>query len=255
RRSAACASCLNSASSRVFSTRSIRTRSCSVGAPAHAGPPAASNAATTTPKSPHGRTDAVIANASCRKGLESLSLLLGAETLDQHVGRGGLDDLVELGPVAGDEADALDGDVVGEPAIAAPRDPVVDGDLGAALAQEARAHRRVVAIDGLADERDPLAAVLLDATHVRALQQRGEQSYELVPVRHRHRVPVLAERAPGDLREVEDLRGHAAESLAPGPRVGPQLAVVENGDHVVDAAAELFGGLAGGGRPRQAHAQ
>src|SRR5438477_2955159 len=212
RRSAACASCLNSASSRVFSTRSIRTRSCSVGAPAHAGPPAASNAATTTPKSPHGRTDAVIANASCRKGLESLSLLLGAETLDQHVGRGGLDDLVELGPVAGDEADALDGDVVGEPAIAHPRDPVVDGDLGAALAQEARAHGRVVAIDGLTDERDALAAaVLLDATHVGALQQRGEQSYQLVPVRRRHRVPVLAERAAGDLREVEDLRGDAAQ--------------------------------------------
>src|SRR6185369_5864582 len=42
-------------------------------------------------------------------------LLLRLELLDEVLERGGLDDLVELGAVVGDEAHALDIDVVDEP--------------------------------------------------------------------------------------------------------------------------------------------
>src|SRR5206468_11140265 len=56
-------------------------------------------------------------------------VLLGPHLLDEvRVGRGG-DDLVELGAVVRDQADALDDDVVDEPSVAALVHPIVDRDL------------------------------------------------------------------------------------------------------------------------------
>src|SRR5438552_10583049 len=101
---------------------------------------------------------------------------------DRLLVRGGLDDLVELGPVVGDEAHALDIDVVDEPSVPALEHPVVDRDFGALLGGEPGLDRRHVAIDGIAGVRDLLAAVPLDLRAVRALEQVGEHGHELLAI-------------------------------------------------------------------------
>src|SRR5262245_6711672 len=95
------------------------------------------------------------------RGLDEL-VLLDLHLANELGVRRRLDDLVELRPVVGDEADALDDDVVDEPAVGTLQHPVVDRDLGAALGVDARLHDRLVAVERVAEVGDLLAAVELD---------------------------------------------------------------------------------------------
>src|SRR5262249_18732835 len=114
--------------------------------------------------------------------LEGDLVLLGLHALHEvGVGRR-LDDLVELRAIVGDEAHALDADVVDEPALAPPEETVLDGDLGAVLGDDLRRHRRRVAVHPLASVDDLLAAVHLDLRDVRALEQIAEEEDELLPL-------------------------------------------------------------------------
>src|SRR5438270_371985 len=113
-----------------------------------------------------------------RRGLDEL-VLLDLHLPDQLRVRRGLDDLVELGPIVGDEADALDDDVVDEPTIAPLQHPVVHRDLAATLGHDARAHHRLLAIQRIAEIGDLLAAVELDPRDVRALEEVREEPHEL----------------------------------------------------------------------------
>src|SRR6266850_4085325 len=74
--------------------------------------------------------------------------------------RGGPHDPVELGAIVRDEADALHEHVVGEPAIAAADETVVDGNLGPLFRDELRPDGRGLALDRLACVDDWLPAVL-----------------------------------------------------------------------------------------------
>src|SRR5262249_60467204 len=77
-------------------------------------------------------------------------LLLRLHLLDEVLKGGGLDDLVELRAVVGDEADTLDDDVVDEPAVALLEHPVVDGDFGALLGDDLGPHDGLIAFAGVA---------------------------------------------------------------------------------------------------------
>src|SRR5262249_27573032 len=85
--------------------------------------------------------------------------LLGLHLAHQLPVRRGLDDLVELGPIVRDQADPLDDHVVHEPAVTLLVHLVVDRDLGTVLGGDARAHGGLVALDGVAEVADLLAAV------------------------------------------------------------------------------------------------
>src|SRR5262249_32460544 len=99
---------------------------------------------------------------------------LGAEALDELRVVSGLEDLVELAPVVGDETHALDRHVVNLPP-GTPRDqPIVHGDLGALLGDDARADDGLLHVDALADVDDLLSAVELDPGDVRALEEIAE---------------------------------------------------------------------------------
>src|SRR6266446_6186545 len=143
--------------------------------------------------------------------------LLGLHLADQLLVRGGLDDLVELGPVVRDEADALDDHVVDEPAVAVPVHLVLDRDLGAVLGGDAGADRGLIAVDGVAEVGDLLAAVELDLRQVRALEQVGEEVHELPALAGRARLPVTSQRALGRLGEVEDVLGDLPDGRPPLP--------------------------------------
>ena len=106
--------------------------------------------------------------------------LLRLELVDELLERGGLDDLVELGAVVGDEAHALDIDVVDEPPGPLLEQSVVDRNLGAALGRDAGGDRGGIAVDALVGVRDLFSAVELDLGDVRSLEQVGEQRRELL---------------------------------------------------------------------------
>src|SRR5262249_15662526 len=116
--------------------------------------------------------------------------LLRLELLHERLVGLGLQDLVDLGPVIGHEADALDDDVVHEPAPVLLVQPVVDGDLGAPLGDDPGLHGRVVAVDAVADVAHLLALVELDLADVRAIEQLGEQPDELLPLLWGTGIPV-----------------------------------------------------------------
>src|SRR5207249_7102841 len=67
--------------------------------------------------------------------------VLGPHPLDEIVVRGGLDDLVELRAVVGDQAHTFDDDVVDAPAVLLARQPVVHRHLVTLLGDDARLHR------------------------------------------------------------------------------------------------------------------
>ena len=62
---------------------------------------------------------------------------------------------------------------------------------------------------------DLLTAVQLDLGDVGALEQVGEEPDELRPLRLREGLPVAAQGATGDLREIEELIGDLANRRAP----------------------------------------
>src|SRR5258706_10528974 len=74
---------------------------------------------------------------------------------DQLLVRRPLDHRVELRAVVVDEADALDEDVIDDPAPRRPAlHPVIDVQVTALLGDEARANRRVAALHAVAEIRD-----------------------------------------------------------------------------------------------------
>src|SRR5919198_2847372 len=148
-------------------------------------------------------TAEVLADRQARRRAELF--LARLHLLDQILERGCLDDLVELRAVVRHEADALDDDVVDEPALALLEHPVLDRDLAAGLREQlARDHGRL-AVDLVADVLDLLAAVQLDLGDVRALEQIAEELHELVALLLRAGRPVATERALGRLAEIEDV--------------------------------------------------
>src|SRR6185436_15517269 len=171
-------------------------------------------------------------------------LLLALHLLHELLVGRSRDDLVELRPVVRDQADALDEDVVDEPLVAAEVHPVVDGDLGLRLGDQARLDDRAVGVGGFAHESDLLPAVELDLRDVGALEQIGEELDELVALGLGAGRPVARERALGRLAEVEDVLGHLADRGAAILRLARllELRVVEDLDGPIDLGPELVGG-------------
>src|SRR2546427_2546976 len=207
---------------------------------------AASSAPDTTPGSPQPRGPLVLLL------LDDLSHLRPHLPHELVVGRG-RDDLVELRPVVGDEADALDDHVVHEPLLALVEHPVVDGDLGPLLRHQPCADDRRLAVERLAHELDLLAAVELDSREVRALEEIREELHELLALGGRPAGPVPGQRALGRLREVEDVVGDLPDRGPPLLLLSflLQLGVLEELDDAGDLRAELVGRDAG---PRPAGA-
>src|SRR2546425_1986086 len=182
-------------------------------------------------------------------GLPAL-VLLGLELVGEHLVRRARNDPVDLRALVQDQADPLDGDVVHEPAVAHPVHAVVHRHLGARLGDELRADLGLVALDGVAEVLDLLAAAaLLDLADVGALEQIGEELDELVTLGRRAGLPVTGQRALGDLAEVERLVADLADG---GPPLLPPALLhelrIEHLQHALDAAAQLIGGRT---RPRR----
>src|SRR5438128_5834713 len=172
--------------------------------------------------------------------------LLLPHLLDEfRVGRGD-DDLVELGPVVRNEADALDEDVIDEPLVAALEHPVIDRDLRPLFGRDLRLDGRLVAVDRLPHIGDLLAAVELDLGDVGPLEEIGEELNKLLPLRRRPRGPVARQRALRGLVEVEGVVRDLADRGAPllGLPVLLQLRVLEDFEHTVDLGPKLIRGLA-----------
>src|SRR5262245_9250136 len=157
-----------------------------------------------------------------RLGLAALALrvladldLLGLELLDE-IGKGArLDDLVELCAVVRAEAHALDVDVVHQPLVPLLQEAIVDGDLSAALREEAGGYRGRVPVHALRQVLDLLAAVQFDLGDVRALEEITEERDELRTLLVGQGLPVAGEGAPSDLVEVEDVVGDLPDGGAP----------------------------------------
>src|SRR5262249_15663934 len=71
----------------------------------------------------------------------------GLESLDELGIAVGADHAIELRAVVGDEAQVLDEDVVGEPAVSLEGEPRLHGDLRPLGGDDARTHHRLVAAD------------------------------------------------------------------------------------------------------------
>src|SRR4029453_4149280 len=161
----------------------------------------------------------------------------------------GLDDLVELGTVVRDQADAFDDHVVHQPAVARLVHPVLDRDLAAALGDELGLHLGLIALDRVAVVGDLLAAVRLDLAYVRALQQVAEELDELVPLGRGAALPVTAQRATGGLAEVEDIVSDLADGRPAvlGAPLFLELGILERLDDAIDLRLQLVGRHSGHG--------
>src|SRR2546425_7508597 len=196
---------------------------------------AASSAPDTTPGSPPRGPPVLLL-------LEEL-LLLRLHLLHQLLVRRGRDDLVELGPVVRDEADALDDDVIDEPLVAPGVHPIVDGNLGPLLRHEPRTDDRAIEVGGLAHDTDFLAPVELDLRDVGTLEKVREEQDELVAFGLCPRRPVPRERALGRLREIEDVVGDLANGGPSLPLLTGlfELRVLQDLDRPVDLRTALVG--------------
>src|SRR2546425_1421572 len=159
-----------------------------------------------------------------------------AEPLDQVAIGAALEDLVELAPVVGDEADPLDREIVGQPAVAPTQHPVLHRDLAALPGHDTGADDRQLAVHRLAGEGDPLAVVELDLGDVGALEEVTEEPDDLPALGRRARLPVGPQRALGDLGEIEDVAGDLPESRPPlaGAQRAVHLGILEHAEHLVD---------------------
>src|SRR6266849_5274697 len=172
-----------------------------------------------------------------RGGVQGLLL----QPLAQRVVGLQADHAVELRPVARDEAYPADHHVVDPPTPVAHVQAVVERDLPAPPGHHLRAHGGEVPLDRLADERDPLAAARLDLRYVGALQEVPEERHELRLLLRWQRLPMLGERAPRDLLEVEHLTGDPPDLPRPvGHGSAGGLAVL---DDAQDADDRRFDGL------------
>src|SRR5882724_8781430 len=141
-------------------------------------------------------------------------VVLRLELRDEVRVAGALDDRVELRAVVGDEADALERDVVRPPALALREHAVVHGDGRALFRHDQGPDHGAVTVDHLAEVLDLLAGIILDLRDVRLLEQISEEARELLALRRGSRLPVQREAPPGDLAEIEDLVRHGADRPA-----------------------------------------
>src|SRR5438874_12830252 len=160
---------------------------------------------------------------------------------------GALDDRVELRAVVGDEADALERDVIGAPAAPLREHAVVQRDRRALLRHDQGPDHRGIAVERLPDVLDLFAVVILDLRNVRVLEQVPKQARELLALRRGACLPVQREATPGDLREIEDLVGARPGRAAPLERLRLFLErrVGQDAQDPVDRAAQLVGWWAG----------
>src|SRR5947209_16976604 len=157
------------------------------------------------------------------------------------------DHAVELRPVARDQAYPADHHVVDPPASVAHVEAVVERDLRAPPGHHLRAHGGEVPLDRLADEADPLAAARLDLRHVGALQEVPKERHELRLLLRRQRLPMLRERAPRDLVEVEYLTGDPPDLPRPvGHGSAGGLAVLDDAQERTTAASTASRGPTAG---------
>src|ERR1700730_9867969 len=112
------------------------------------------------------------------------------EPSHQFLVRGRPNDAVELGPIARDEADVLDQDIVDEPAIRLLQQARLNWYLRPILGHDQCPHDRTVAVDFLPHVLDLPAAVLADPGQVPALEEIPEQLHKLPPLRRRALRPV-----------------------------------------------------------------
>src|SRR5262245_3782798 len=169
-----------------------------------------------------------------QRSLLQRSLLLGSELGEQLLEGRLLDDAVELRPVVGDQAHALDHHVVGEPAVTGRMHAVVDGNLGPGFRNDLRAHGGPIAVERLTDVLDAIAArVSLDLADVGALEKVGEELHELVALGGGAALPVAAQRSLRQLAEIEQLVGDRPDGSAP---VGRPRFLLERG--VLEARQE-----------------
>src|SRR5438093_4830753 len=141
--------------------------------------------------------------------------VLGPHPLDEIVVGGGLDDLVELRAVVGDQAHTFDDDVADAPAVLLARQPVVHRHLVTLLGDDARFHRGLVAVYGLAHVRDLLTLVEVDLADIRRLEEIAEEPDELLALGRRTLLPVRSQRALGRFLEVEETVRDATDLRAP----------------------------------------
>src|SRR4029453_6875671 len=88
------------------------------------------------------------------------------EPLQQLIDATRTDDPVELGAVVGDEAHALDDDVVDHPAAVVPLHAVLDGDLAALVGRHPGRYRRLGAVDLRVEIANLLTVVGVDLLEV-----------------------------------------------------------------------------------------
>ena len=176
--------------------------------------------------------------------------LVRLEPRHEILERGGADDLVELGPVVRQQADAIDAEVVHLPLAGRAVHPVVEGHAAPVAQRDPRLHDGVILLDRLAQEGHARGgSVLIHLGDVRALDQLGEEAPELRALGRRALGPVLPQRPLRHLAEVEDLGGDPADGRATlvATMFTGQRRVVEDLDHPADPIPQLIGGSAGPG--------
>src|SRR6266852_6216473 len=161
------------------------------------------------------------------------------EPSNQFVVRGGPDDPVELGPIARDQADVLDQDIIDEPTIRPLHQMRLDGYLRPVLGDNQRPHDRVVAVDLLTHVLDLIAAVFADPGQVPPLQEIPEQLHKLRSLRRRALLPVEPEGSLGGFRHVERLAGDRSYRLQ--ARRGRQPRVLQGLHDLIGVRAQLIG--------------
>src|SRR2546425_7797024 len=115
-------------------------------------------------------------------------------------------------------------------------------DLAPPLGEHFGAHRRVGAVDRLGRVEDPLPRIRLDAVHIRALEEVGEEPDELGLLIVRATSPVAGEGPARDLVEIEEPPGDPLD-LDP-PVVRHPAAGVGLLEHADDAHHGRLHGLA-----------
>src|SRR5881296_2322250 len=117
----------------------------------------------------------------------------------------------------------LDEIVVGAPAVLLARQPVVHQHLVTLLGDDARLHRGLVAVHGLAHVRDLLTLVEVDLADIRRLEEIAEEPDELLALGRRTLLPVRSQRALGRFLEVEETVRDATDLRAPRGPIGLAL--------------------------------
>src|SRR5688572_6077510 len=184
---------------------------------------------------------------------------LGLQALDEVAVRLGVDDLVELGAVAGHQAHAGDLHVPHAPAILARAvHQIFDRNLRLVARDDAGLDDGLIAFHGIGHDDHLLAVVTIHASQVGAIDQLGEEANEFLTLLGATVLPVPSEGALGRLLEVEQLVGDSAHGEAALGLLGLEVGVLKVGEHPLNALIQLLawaGGESGtrGGQDDERH--